>query len=144
MNIKTLLSIIFFVIFCNIIACSSDLYHDEVNYKGKDGEKDLIMQLDEIERHKKYSIVRVKYEAGASVPSILFLANGLCEIGKKRGSKYLVLLKEWTDDNNDRIYKVGYTSDKDVNPYEYFGKDIDKNKEMVFFLSKDCSAAELN
>lgn len=144
MVIRNICLLLFAVIPIAMTACSSDLYHNEVNIKAEEGEKDLIIQLDEIERKDKYSIVRIKHTSGASIPSIMFFVNGICEIGRKRESKYFVNLKEWDDDQHNRMYKIGYTSEEGIDPYDYFGPDIDKSKELFLFLSKDCSPAEMD
>ena len=118
------------------IALSSDLYHEEVNHKAKEG-KDLIMVFDEIERQDKFSIVRVKHTSGASVPSIMFMVKGCYEIAKLRGAKYFINLKEWSDEQGYWMYKIGYTSDKNNSPKVFFGDDIDKSKELEYLSVED-------
>lgn len=131
-------SILLFMLFLLVpaIASSSDLYHESINHKAKEG-KDLIMTFDEIERHEKYSIVRVKHTSGASVPSIMFVVKGCYKIAKLRGAKYFINLKEWSDGKDNWMYKIGYTSDKNNNPKEYFGADIDSSKKLEYTSVED-------
>ncbi len=35
-----------------------------------------------------------------------------------------------------RLYKIGFTPDDKVDPYKYFGDDIDSEKELGFFSVK--------
>jgi hypothetical protein len=128
---KTIKSILTLLILIPAVGFASDLYHEKVNHKGKGG-KDLTMVLDELERHENFSIVRVKYTSGASVPSIMFMVKGFYEIAKLRGEKFFINLKEWSDEDGNWMYKVGYASDKKNDPKKYFGKDIDKTKELEY------------
>ena len=125
-----------FLLSPSAILSASDLYHEEVNHKSKDG-KDLIMVFDELQRHDKFSIVRVKYTSGASVPSIMFVVKGCYEIAKLRKEKYFINLREWSDSQGSWIYKIGYTSDKSNDPKKYFGNDIDMSKELEYMSVDD-------
>ena len=107
------------------------LYHDEVNIKAKEG-KGLVMTFDEVERHDRYSVVRVKRTSGASVPSIMFVVKGCYKIAKIRKMQYFINLKEWEDTKRNWFYKVGFSSDNTVDPKTYFGADIDPKKELMF------------
>ena len=51
--------------------------------------------------------------------------------------KYFVNLKEWDDDQGNRLYKIGYTSNKSNDPKVYFGEDIDKTKDLKYLAVKD-------
>ena len=133
---KIIITIFIFLLLIPAIASGSGLYHEEVSQKVEEG-KDLIMVFDELERQEKFSIVRVKHTSGASVPSIMFIAKGCYEIAKLRGEKYFINLKEWSDEQGNWIYKIGYTSDKNNDPYKYFRDDIDKSKELEYFSVKD-------
>lgn len=111
-------------------------YHDEVNIKAKEG-KDLVITFDEIERHDRYSVVSVKHTSGASVPSIMFVVKGCYEIAKIRKAQYFINLKEWEDTKGNWVYKIGFSSDNTVDPFTYFGADIDPKKELMFMSVKD-------
>jgi hypothetical protein len=131
------------LLFALIILCCTSwvngergLYHDEVNIKAKEG-KNLVMAIDEVERHERYSLVKVKRTSGASVPSIMFIVKGCYEIAKIRKAQYFINLKEWEDTNENWVYKIGFSSDKTVDPKVYFGDDIDLRKELIFMSVKD-------
>ncbi len=109
----------------------SDLYHQEMSVKAKEG-KDFIMSLEEVERQKTFSIIKVKHTSGASVPSAVFIVKGCYEIAKIRGAGYFINLKEWEDDRGNWLYKIGFSSNPNVNPKEYFGDDIDLSKDLEF------------
>lgn len=118
------------------ISLAQDLYHAEVNSKSKEG-KDLISVCDEIERHENFSIISIKHTSGASVPSVMFIVKACCEIAELRDMKYFVNLKEWDDEQGNRLYKIGYTSNKKNDPNIYFGEDIDKTKNLEYLSVKD-------
>jgi hypothetical protein len=107
-------------------------YHDEVNVTAKNGGKDLVMTLDEVERHERFSIVRVRYVSGASVPSAMFIVKGLRRMAMLRGVACFINLKEWQGGEKDWFYKVGFSSDNTVDPRTYFGDDIDISKSLEF------------
>lgn len=114
----------------------ADLYHQEVNIRASQG-KDLVMVLDEVERQERFSIIKVTRTSGASVPSIMFVVKGTYEMAKLRGSDYFINLKEWTDQDGHWLYKIGFSSDRSVNPESYFGGDIDRSKTLEFLSVKD-------
>lgn len=95
------------------------------------------MTFDEVERHDTYSIVKVKRTSGASVPSIMFVVKGCYEIAKIRKAEYFINLKEWADTDRNWFYKIGFTSDKTVDPRTFFGHDIDATKDLKFMSVKD-------
>ena len=129
--------IVSIILLCSaFVAHGSDLYHQEIKVKAKEG-KDLIMVLDEVESHDRFTIIKVKHTSGASVPSIMFLVKGFCEIAKLRKADYFINLKEWTDEEGNWIYKIGFSSDSSVNPLTYFGDDIDRSKDLEFMSVKD-------
>lgn len=133
-NMKTKLISIFtclLLLFTPAIITASDLYHEKVDHKSKEG-KDLIMIFDELERNEKFSIVRVKFTSGASVPSIMFMVKGCYKIAKLRNEQFFINLKEWTDSQGNWLYKIGYTSDKNNDPRKYFGNDIDNSKNLEY------------
>ena len=136
-NIKTLILFALITLCCGPFAKGeSGLYHDEVNIKAKEG-KDLVMTIDEVARHDRYSVVKAKRTAGASVPSMMYVARGVYEIAKTRKAQYFINLKEWQDIKGNWFYKIGFSSDNTVDPKTYFGDDIDPNKELKFMTVKD-------
>ncbi len=109
------------------------LWIDEVNIKS-DGGKDLIMKFVEIERTDDYSIARVEFTSGASVPSIMFIVKGFYTIAKQRGTKYFINLKEWR--NNDYwMYKVGFTNSNEIDLKRIYGNDIKEELNREAFMS---------
>ena len=118
----------------NVSDISGDLYVTEVNIKNDAG-KDLIMSFEEIERREEVSIVRVEYVEGASVPSIMFIVKGACNIAKIRQKNYFVLINEWTDVNDDRIYMFAFTDSKDANQQVFQSEDCTKQIDDEAFLS---------
>ncbi len=130
--LSAILSGLLFLFSVSYAGHDTGLYHDEVNIKAEPGDKDLIMTFDEIERHAKYSIIKVKHTSGASVPSIMFVVKGCYQIAKIRKEQYFINLKEWIDADGNWLYKVGFTSDNTVDPKTFFGNDIDLNKDLVF------------
>ncbi len=116
----------------------SDLYHNAVNDKVNTiNGKALVMALDEIERFDRFSIIRVSFTSGASVPRTMFVVRCLYEMAKLRKADYFINLKEWTDGKGNSIYKVGFSSDPSVDPSAYFGNDIDRNMPLRFLSVKD-------
>jgi TPR repeat protein len=120
----------------SFVALGGDLYHNEANIKVKDS-KDLIVVLDEVERFNKFSIIKVKHTSGTSVPSSMFLVRSFYEMAKLRKADYFINLKEWNDENGNRVYKIGFSSDSKVDPSVYFGNDIDRSKDLRFLSVKD-------
>ena len=127
---NSLCSIIIILLFPDM-SVGADLYHEEVNIKAKEG-KDLIMALDEVDRQEKFSIIRVKFTSGASVPSSMFVIKGCYEIAKIRGMKYFINLKEWADERGDWFYKIGFSEDNHIDPKVFFEDDIDETKDLEF------------
>lgn len=113
---------------------SEDLWINEVNIKS-DGGKDLIMKFEELERAPDYSIARVKFTSGASVPSIMFIVHGFYTIGKQRAKKYFINLKEWRDENNYWMYKIGFVNSKDIDLKGRYGNDIKEGLNSEAFMS---------
>lgn len=99
-----------------------ELYSAEVNEKAATG-KDLIMRFDEVERRAGASVVRVWHQAGASVPSVMFVVKGCYEMAKLRGAKYFVNIKEWRDEQGNWMYVVAFTSTKNVDLKRLYGDD---------------------
>jgi hypothetical protein len=95
----------------SVVVFAADLYHYEVNDKVNTvNGKALIMVLDEIERFDKFSIIRVKFTSGASVPRTMFVVRCYYEMAKLRKADYFIDLKEWTDEKGDQMYKIGFSS----------------------------------
>jgi hypothetical protein len=120
----------------NPTGTNTPLYHKEVTIRAKEG-KDLIVVLDEIERFDKFSIIRVKYNSGASVPSATLLVRSFYEMAKQRKAGYFINLKEWEDEKGNRVYKIGFASDPKVDPSLYFGNDIDRSMDLQFLSVND-------
>lgn len=135
--ITLILVSLFFVWSASFVKGETGLYHDKVNIKAESGGKDLIMTFDEVERHDKYSIVKVKRTSGASVPSIMFVVKGCYEIAKIRKEQYFINLKEWIDTDGNWVYKIGFASNNTVDPKTHFGEDIDLGKNLGFMSVKD-------
>jgi hypothetical protein len=116
----------------------ASLYHKEVNDKVNTvNGKALIMELDEVERFAKFSIIREKFTSGASVPRVMFTVRCLYEMAKLRGAGYFINLKEWTGEKGDSMSKIGFSSEPKVDPSLYFGDDIDRSKGLQFVSVKD-------
>ena len=119
-------TLILFAIWCALVVAllclpscgrkAQPFYHNEVSVKSSTGGKDLIMTFDEVERHEKFSVVKVRHTSGASVPSIMFLTKGVYEMAKRRGVGYFTNLKEWTDAEGNWLYKIGFSNDGKVDP----------------------------
>jgi hypothetical protein len=136
-KIKSIILITFISLSC--ISCANvktNLYHEEVNIKAKEG-KDLVMTFDELERHEKYSIAKVKHTSGAAVASAMFIVKGCYEIAKMRGDLYFANLKEWRDNEGNWLYKIGFSTDDKVDIKTYFGNDIDLKKDISFMSVKE-------
>lgn len=114
------------------VSSGSTLYRLEVNAPNPEG-KDLIMVLQEIEHHERYSIVRVDHQSGASVPSIMTLIRGFWEMANEREVDYFINLKEWIGDEDEWMYVIGFSDDPEVDPATYFG--IESIKEEATFDS---------
>ena len=82
--------------------------------------KPLKMRFEEIERAPHYSIIRVTHESGASVPSIMFVTRGMWEIARIRGTPFFITLKEWLDEDDRWMYKVGFAPNDKVDIASYF------------------------
>jgi len=133
---RSFLIVTIFVLVSIHVSQAADLYHAEVNIRAKEG-KDLIMTLDEVERREKFSIIKVKYISGASVPSSMFVVKGCYEIARIRGMKYFINLREWTDEEGYWVYKIGFSETNRVDPKVFFGDDIDDSKDLEFLSVED-------
>lgn len=108
------------------VAEKPDLYVDEVDESA--GAKPLKMQLQELERAPRYSIVQVTRSSGASVPSIMFVVHGMWEIARARKSAYFIILKEWTTKDGKWLYRVGFADSDQLDVKEYFGESPSEPK----------------
>ena len=113
------------------------LYRDEINLPPQGGGKGLVMTFTEVERHPRYSIVRVKYVSGSSVGSAMYVVKGCWEIARQRGLEYFINLKEWRDSEGNALFKIGFANDRTVDPRTYFDTDIDPNKALIFLSVTD-------
>jgi hypothetical protein len=136
LSLTSIHMLVILLIFSHGTTQGADLYHAEINIKAKEG-KDLIMALDEVERQVKFSIIRVEYTSGASVPSSMFVVKGCYEIANIRGMKYFINLKEWTDEEGNWLYKIGFSEDNHIDPKVFFGDSIDENRDLEFLSVED-------
>lgn len=113
---------------------NNGLWYDEVHNTFCCG-KDLIMNVEELERKHNVSIVKVQFTSGASVPSIMFVTKGLYNIAKQRRKNYFITLKDWDDLNGNWISKVGFVDSIDIDLKEVFGDDIDNDLTKDSFMS---------
>lgn len=121
-----------------IAEAEEPLLRREVNEKNPGG-KDLVMTFQEIRRDEKVSTVKTTMKSGASVPSSMFIIRGFYDIANARGATYFIKLKEWVEPDGARMYLVGFSDDKSVNPNEYFGlsEPLSKPGESQFLAVKD-------
>jgi hypothetical protein len=116
---------------------ATPLYRDEINLPPQGGGKGLVMTFTEMERHPRYSIVKVQYVSGSSVGSAMYVVKGCWEIARQRGLEYFISLKEWRDTEGNAVFKIGFANDRTVDPHTYFETDVDPNKELIFLSVKD-------
>jgi hypothetical protein len=114
------------------------LYRNEVNETNAEG-KNLTMTFEELRRDEKTSTVKVTFKSGASVPSIMFIVRGFYDIANARHALYFANLKEWKAEDGGSMYLVGFSSDKTVDPYQYFGlpASLPKSKSQKFMSVQD-------
>jgi len=91
----------------DIAQAEAELWIQESNSSSTNG-KPLQMRFEELVREESYSVARIEYVSGASVPSIMFSIQGMYSIAKLRGSAYFVFLDEWRDDDGHTLYKIGF------------------------------------
>lgn len=106
------------------------LYSDETNVQSDDGRL-LKLRLEEVERAPQYSLIKVTHSSGASVPSIMFVVHGMWAIAHLRDKAFFVKLKEWTDENEHWMYKVGFASTKNVDALSCFGQELPKKSRIL-------------
>jgi hypothetical protein len=133
--IRTVFSALLFTLWNVGAAFGNDgLWIDEVNIKSDSG-KDFIMKFEELERAQDFSIVRVQHTSGASVPSSMFVAKGMYTIAKQRGVENFINLKEWRDENDHAMYKVGFANSKEIDLKHKYGNDIKPGLNSRAFMS---------
>ena len=104
---------------CSPVIADDGLYHQSVDVRNPGG-KDLIMRLDEVARDDKTSTIKIVMISGASVPSALFIAEGVYNIIHKREKAYFIKLKEWQAEAHTTMMVVGFSDDATVDPTTYF------------------------
>lgn len=114
-------------------------YRNEVNETNAGG-KNLVMTFEELRRDEKTSTVKVTFRSGASVPSIMFIVRGFYDIANARHALYFANLKEWKAEDGGWMYLAGFSNDKTVDPYQYFGLPVSLPKLDAhnFMAVKDC------
>jgi hypothetical protein len=95
------------------------------------GDKEYFMKITELERDGNLSTLKLSYmKMGSSVGSSLFIMRGFCEVTKSRGTAYFTNLKEWDDENGDRIYIGGFTNKKNPDIQTEFGRQFSNSNEF--------------
>ena len=84
------------------------------------GYKNIDIQVKEIERSDKKSIVHIYLNEGSSVDSSMFIAGSLVELTKIRGFEYYAILNE-QDSEDYYIYVIGFLDSGEDNIRELFG-----------------------
>ena len=69
-----------------------------------------------------------------SVPSSMFIANGMYAIAKRRNKKYFITLKDW-DEGDSSFTKIGFSDSTNIDLIQTYGNDIKSD------LTKDDFAA---
>lgn len=106
-----------------IVGCSKDslVQIDSRDY----GDSKHVMKIAELERNSKTSKLKLTYKKmGSSVGSSMFIMRGFYEVAKARGAEYFINLKEWDDPSGGRIFIGGFTSTKNANIHNEFGKEF--------------------
>ena len=129
-------NILYILISILIMGCNSvdnELVIKNINKKNPQG-KDLIIDFEEVQRNSKTSIVKIKFTSGMSVPSSMFIANGMYAIAKRRNKKYFITLKDW-DEGDSSFTKIGFSDSTNIDLIQTYGNDIKSD------LTKDDFAA---
>jgi hypothetical protein len=108
------------------------------------GDTNCMMRIVELERGANTSKLKLTYKKmGSSVGSSMFIMRAFYEVSKARGTEYFINLKEWKDENGDRIYIGGFTNTKDADLKKEFGKEF--NYENEYGQKRDfMSVSQLN
>ena len=56
-------------------------------------------------------------------------------IAKLRGKNYFINLKEWRDQNDNWMYKVGFVDSKEIDLNNVYGNDIKSDLDPDAFMS---------
>jgi hypothetical protein len=96
------------------------------------GNTPIEMEVTELERHERYSLVRVQRISGKPTGSALALASVFCELGRARRAAYICKLHDWADGDRSSLYVVGFAPSETVDPRVYFGYAGDIVDEPVF------------
>jgi len=69
----------------------------------------------------------------------MFVMRGFYDIATARKSRFFIKLKDGKADDGSRIYLVGFSNDKNVNPTEYFGlsEPLPKSSGHEFMAVQD-------
>ena len=107
------------------------------------GDKEYLMKITELERDGNMSTLKLFYmKMGSSVGSSMFIMRGFYEVAKSRGTEYFTNLKEWDDENGDRIYIGGFTNKKNPDIQTEFGKQFSNSNEFgqerIFMSVSQC------
>ena len=92
------------------------------------------MMFEELRRDEKTSTATVKSVGGGSVDSAMFVARGACDIAHARGAAWFINLKEWEAEGGARMYLIGFSPDKNVDPQTYFDlkEPLPVDKQLLF------------
>jgi len=119
---------VFIILICALLSCiscklepdkKSELFHKRVFVA--EGNTPIDMDVTELERHDRYSVVRLQYRSGMPTGSALTFASVTCEMGRARGAAYVTNLRDWSDGKGNWFYIIGFADSKTVNPRTYFG-----------------------
>ena len=101
------------------LAGAEELYRREVNQANPNG-KDLKMVFEETKREEKTSTVKITWNSGASVASMMFILECGYDMARARKMKYFIKLKEWVEGDDKVFYSIGFSNDKDTHPMTQF------------------------
>lgn len=116
-------------------SASVELFHRDLPLGG-DTQSSPVMTIDETKRELGFSIVRVQHVSGASVPSIMAIADAACDIARARNARYFVSLKQWQDGSGDWYFKIGFAATNNVASRASWGQDTAVDKLYVFSVDE--------
>jgi hypothetical protein len=58
--------------------------------------------------------------SGAALPASMISMQAVYDIGRARNAKYFIVITASSDENGTQIARVGFTSDKNINPQKYW------------------------
>ena len=135
---------VFVPLICALLTCvscklkqdtKSELFHKTVFVA--EGNTPIDMDVTELERYDRYSVVRLQCRSGKPTGAALTFGSVLCEMGRARGAAYLTNLREWDDGKGNRLYIIGFAHTNTVNPRVYFGLSGDIVADPVFLSVAD-------